>query len=120
MNITTFKRAVATEDRFWIAKGVREFKASGLTDREVFRLALAVFSDLDFGLWTDTVKVALQRHPAKFGRDARVELHPGCDAWMQGDRFGNVRSHKDGIVKVKMDSGRTILLPEYRVQHVVF
>jgi hypothetical protein len=39
----------------------------------------------------------------------RVELHPGTDQWMMGDRFGNVARIKDGKVHVKMDrSGKTL------------
>ena len=33
----------------------------------------------------------------------RVELSPGYDLWMQGARFGKVRSIKVGIATVKMD-----------------
>lgn len=45
----------------------------------------------------------------------RVELHPGTDAWMQGDRYGVVAStYEDGRVEVQMDkSGRILIcLPE--------
>ena len=39
----------------------------------------------------------------------RVELHPACDAWMQGDRFGVVTKIGTKYVHVKMDrSGRTL------------
>jgi len=43
----------------------------------------------------------------------RVELHPATDAWMQGDRFGEIVFIGRKYVHVKMDwSGRTLkLLP---------
>lgn len=49
----------------------------------------------------------------------RVELHPGTDAWMRGDRYGEVigfaRSKRGGevdLARVKMDtSGRTLRAP---------
>lgn len=45
----------------------------------------------------------------KFPAGKRVELHPGTDQWMMGDRFGNVVRVKDGLVHVKMDrSGKTL------------
>lgn len=37
---------------------------------------------------------------------ARVELHPACDLWMRGARFGTVRAVKDGILLVRMDNPR--------------
>lgn len=38
----------------------------------------------------------------------RVELHPATDAWMQGDRFGEIVRVGRTTVGVKMDrSGRT-------------
>lgn len=34
----------------------------------------------------------------------RVELHPGCDLWMRGARFGEITNvSADGVVSVKMD-----------------
>lgn len=33
----------------------------------------------------------------------RVELHPATDAWMMGDRFGDVVGIGRKVVKVKMD-----------------
>lgn len=39
----------------------------------------------------------------------RVQLHPGTDAWMQGDRFGLVVKIGRKYLHVKMDrSGRTL------------
>lgn len=46
----------------------------------------------------------------------RVQLHPGTDQWMQGDRYGEVvKVQPSGAVLVKMDrSGRTLLcMPEH-------
>lgn len=34
---------------------------------------------------------------------ARVELHPGCDLWMRGARFGEVVRVKGGIFTVRVD-----------------
>lgn len=39
----------------------------------------------------------------------RVELHPATDAWMRGDRFGEVVKVGRKVYHVKMDrSGRTL------------
>lgn len=47
-----------------------------------------------------------------FEEGSRVECHPACDAWMQGDRYGEVLSQlEDGSVAVLMDSGRTLYFP---------
>lgn len=52
----------------------------------------------------------------------RVELHPGLDAWMQGDRYGEITgarySNLAGAYRytVKLDkSGRLLRLPFDRV-----
>lgn len=56
-----------------------------------------------------------------FAKGMRVELHPATDAWMQGDRYGEVtRLHpastklvnaSRGLVRVRMDkSGRSLLV----------
>ena len=46
----------------------------------------------------------------------RVELHPGTDRWMMGDRYGKVVSVTNKALKVKLDkSGLTVTLPESRV-----
>lgn len=43
-----------------------------------------------------------------FKSGERVELHPGTDAWMAGDRVGTVESAGRKYVRVAMDrSGRT-------------
>lgn len=55
----------------------------------------------------------------------RVELHPGTDRWMMGDRFGTVVHHTLTRVHVKMDvSGKTLrcvpqlLLPLMGLTHI--
>jgi len=54
----------------------------------------------------------------------RVELHPGTDAWMRGDRFGEIVAvvERHGVVtsvRVKMDkSGRVLRLDASRVEAV--
>jgi len=47
----------------------------------------------------------------------RVETHPGTDAWMRGDRYGNVvRTLRSGMVLVALDrSGRTIRFHPSRI-----
>lgn len=44
----------------------------------------------------------------------RVEIHPGTDAWMMGDRFGVVEKIGRRLIHIKMDrSGRVLrFLPE--------
>ncbi len=48
-----------------------------------------------------------------FDAGQRVQLHPGTDAWMQGDRYGEVvRTQRNRLVVVKMDrSGRNLRCP---------
>lgn len=54
----------------------------------------------------------------------RVELHPGTDAWMRGDRYGEIvavieRHGRPTSVRVKMDrSGRVLRLDPNRVEVV--
>lgn len=50
-----------------------------------------------------------------FAEDQRVELSPGTDQWMMGDRCGTVVRLKDGSVRVKMDvSGKVLSVkPEH-------
>ena len=39
----------------------------------------------------------------------RVQIHPGTDAWMMGDRYGTVVGSTKKLLKIKLDkSGRTI------------
>ncbi len=39
----------------------------------------------------------------------RVELHPGTDAWMRGDRFGTVEALGFRLVHVRMDKSGKLL-----------
>lgn len=49
---------------------------------------------------------------AKGGFRPRVELSPSTDAWMAGDRFGEVVKVGSTYVHVRMDrSGRTRMVP---------
>jgi len=50
----------------------------------------------------------------------RVECHPGTDAWMQGDRYGEVKTQNaSGMVTVEMDkSGRKLRFPADLLQKV--
>ena len=41
----------------------------------------------------------------------RVQISPACDAWMQGDRFGEVQRVGRRLVHVRLDrSGRVLRL----------
>lgn len=43
-----------------------------------------------------------QRYGFKLAQ--RVELHPGCDDWMRGDRYGDVIGFaSEGKVEVELD-----------------
>ena len=49
-----------------------------------------------------------------FGAGDRVELHPGTDAWMRGERYGTVcKSQRQTmtLVRVELDSGRITRVP---------
>ncbi len=47
-----------------------------------------------------------------------VELCPGCDRWMMGDRFGAVVGVKDNSVRVRLHrSGKTLPFPPDRLRH---
>ena len=49
----------------------------------------------------------------------RVELHPGMDAWMQGDRYGVIVRVGRKFYHVKMDrSGRTLRITGDRLGFV--
>jgi hypothetical protein len=49
----------------------------------------------------------------------RVELDPGLDRWMMGDRYGDVARLGRTKVYVKLDrSGKTIGFPPNRLKHV--
>ena len=50
---------------------------------------------------------AIERPPFNVGQ--RVQLHPGTDSWMRGDRFGTVAKVGRALVSVRLDaSGRTV------------
>ena len=50
----------------------------------------------------------------------RVELHPATDAWMRGDRYGEVVKVTPKYVHVKMDrSGRTLKVSPDNIGSVV-
>lgn len=49
----------------------------------------------------------------------RVELHPGTDAWMSGDRYGEIVKIGRKYLHVKMDrSGRTLVVVPSRLSEV--
>lgn len=50
----------------------------------------------------------------------RVEIHPGLDAWMQGDRFGTIWRLGRKLAHVKMDrSGRVLKLDPRWIHEVI-
>lgn len=53
MSITTFKSAVRSRDSKVIRQAVEAMKASGLTEREVYRIAKAGDPDLTQDEWSD-------------------------------------------------------------------
>jgi hypothetical protein len=65
MDIKTFKSAIRTENHPLIAQGVREERASGSSERAIFRLALAAVPNLDEATWTDMVELSLAKNPGK-------------------------------------------------------
>lgn len=51
----------------------------------------------------------------------RVQLHPGEDRWMMGDRFGViVRVLRNGHVRVKLDKSGTVLTRDTKVLGEIF
>lgn len=51
---------------------------------------------------------------------SRVELHPATDAWMQGDRFGEVAKIGRKWIHVKMEpSGRTLQMSPGNLRKIV-
>lgn len=57
--------------------------------------------------------------PADFKKGQRVQLHPGTDDWMRGDRYGDVVKIGTKLVSVKLDvSGRTKRYHPDRLLHV--
>ena len=54
----------------------------------------------------------------KFKVGERVELHPGTDRWMMGDRYGEVAKIGTKFVSVKLDkSGKTLKFTADRLSH---
>jgi len=56
-----------------------------------------------------------------FNMGQRVEAHPGCDCWMQGDRYGEVIAQFgwDGTVFVRMDkSNKVRRFPPNRLKRI--
>jgi hypothetical protein len=59
-------------------------------------------------------------HLQDFSIGDRVELHPATDAWMFGDRFGEVIKVGTKLVHVKCDrSGKTRRLSPENIQRIV-
>jgi hypothetical protein len=46
----------------------------------------------------------------------RVELHPGCDRWMMGDRYGELRNITPKYCVVITDRGSLLRLPASRLR----
>lgn len=46
--------------------------------------------------------------PADFHIGDRIELHPGLDTWMMGDRYGTVEKIARPFVYVRMDRSRKV------------
>lgn len=50
----------------------------------------------------------------------RIELHPGTDQWIMGDRFGEITYIGRSYLHVKMDrSGRTLKVPPEHVMRTI-
>jgi hypothetical protein len=121
MDIKAFRSAVASENRHFIAQGVRTLKAEDFSDDRIWRLVLTFGFGWTRETWSDLVTDALRKHPEKFAYGALVATHPATDAWMQGDRYGvSWGTNPHGLVLVKLDSGRTRhFKPEDIQLHVV-
>jgi hypothetical protein len=53
---------------------------------------------------------------ADYALGDRVEIHPACDAWMMGDRFGTIVKIGRQYLHVKMDrSSRTLSFAPSRI-----
>lgn len=52
--------------------------------------------------------------PKDFRVGQRVQMHPATDAWMQGDRYGQIETLGRVYLHVKMDRSQRMLpmLPE--------
>ena len=64
----------------------------------------------------------MQTNVSSFTKGQRVELHPGTDAWMRGDRFGvvvRVGQRHPHYVHVHMDrSGLVRRIPDWALTAV--
>jgi len=78
-------------------------------------VTLQLFIDNDPGAASN-----LNRWFDKGGFAPRIEIHPGMDAWMQGDRFGSVVRVGHKHLHVKMDrSGRILKVAPDRVHKIL-
>lgn len=72
-----------------------------------------------FGLPIEALNDWLREQAKKNPVGKRIELHPGCDLWMRGARYGEVVGvEKDGTLKIKMDHPsvrKLVRLPPDRV-----
>jgi len=107
--------------------GTYNLSTFGGDAREMMRVAK---SDARYEQHTHSAMKAFRR--LKEGRDpdheyghelapgVRVELHPGLDRWMMGDRFGKIVSRgKGGVWRVKMDrSGKTLRVAADRLKKI--
>jgi hypothetical protein len=54
--------------------------------------------------------------PQDFSVGDRIQLHPATDAWMRGDRFGQIRKITQKFYHVAMDgSGRVLRVPPHDI-----
>lgn len=67
MTLNIFKSAVRSletnPDYALIAQGVRHMQKCGMSDREIYRAALATDPSLSLDTWSDHVKTAFEKHP---------------------------------------------------------
>jgi len=74
MSLISFKRAICTRDLEVIAREYRAHRDTvGMSESQIYRLALSAEPTLDRGEWDDLVTLALEKHPA----DAALWLSMG-------------------------------------------
>lgn len=56
---------------------------------------------------------------AAFRVGQRIELHPGTDQWMQGQRYAQVVKVGRKVLTVKTDAGRTYRVPPRHVFEII-
>lgn len=57
---------------------------------------------------------------ADFSDGMRIEAHPATDAWMSGDKYGEVQKVGRKYVHVKMDkSGRTLRFSPANIGNII-